>query len=138
MQTITPYLLYEDAAAAVDWLTRAFGFTERLRYTEDDGTVSHAELEMPGGGEVMLGQPGEDYESPSRSGRVSVYIHVSVPDVDVHFAQAKEAGATIESVPEDQPYGDRRYNCSDLEGHRWSFAQKMRDVPPSEWGATTA
>ena len=44
MQRITPYLLYEDAAAAVDWLTRAFGFTERVRFAEDDGLVSHAEL----------------------------------------------------------------------------------------------
>ena len=28
---ITPYLLYEDAAAAIDFLTSAFGFTERMR-----------------------------------------------------------------------------------------------------------
>lgn len=136
MQRITPYLLYTDVAAALDWLTRAFGFTERLRYSEPDGTISHAELEM-GDSHVMLGYPGPDYEPPSASGRLSVGIHVYVDDVDAHFAQAKEAGATMETAPEDQFYGDRSYNCSDLEGQRWTFAQKVRDVPPEEWGATS-
>ena len=137
MQRITPYLLYTDVAAALEWLTRAFGFTERLRYAEDDGTVSHAELELDGS-TIMLGYPGPDYESPRTSGRVSVGIHVYVEDVDVHFAQAKAAGAAMESAPEDQFYGDRSYNCSDLEGQRWTFAQHLRDVPPEEWGASPA
>src|SRR5688500_12875260 len=137
MQRITPYLLYEDAAAAVDWLTRAFGFTERARFTEDDGHVRHAELVL-GDAEIMLGQPVDGFESPKRTGTLSpVLIHVYVDNVDAHFAQAKDAGATIRSVPEDQFYGDRRYDCTDLEGHSWTFAQKVRDVPPEEWGATT-
>ena len=42
MQTVTPYLLYEDAAAAIDWLSRAFGFQERLRFEDDTGAVTHA------------------------------------------------------------------------------------------------
>jgi uncharacterized glyoxalase superfamily protein PhnB len=59
---ITPYLLYEDAAAALDWLARAFGFRERFRH-EADGLIDHAEMEY-GGSEIMLASPGNDYRSP--------------------------------------------------------------------------
>lgn len=138
MQTITPYLLYEDIAAALEWLSRCFGFHERLRFTDPNGTVSHAEMVGPDGGDVMLGHPGPDYESPARTGAISLFVHVMVDDVDEHFQRAKDAGAQILSAPEDQPYGDRRYDAADLEGHRWSFAQHLRDIAPEEWGATTS
>ena len=61
-----------------------------------------------------------------------------VEDVDAHFAHARDAGATIHAEPEDQAYGDRRYDAEDPEGHRWSFAQLLREVPVEEWGATSA
>ena len=47
------------------------------------------------------------------------------------------AGAAIHAEPEDQVYGDRRYDAEDPEGHRWSFAQLLREVPAEEWGATS-
>jgi PhnB protein len=60
---ITPYLLYEDVDAAVDWLVDAFGFTERLRMKGPDGKANHAEVKF-GDGVVMLGNPGPDYQNP--------------------------------------------------------------------------
>ena len=45
-QTVTPYLLYEDVAGALEWLSGAFGFQETLRFTAEDGTVSHAEMQV--------------------------------------------------------------------------------------------
>lgn len=136
MQTITPYLLYEDVAAAIDWLGRVFGFEERLRFTDETGAVTHAELVL-GEGEIFLGHPGPEYRSPKRTGSSSQLTHVYVEDVDAHFARAREGGATILAEPEDQAYGDRRYDAEDLEGQRWSFAQLLREVPAQEWGATT-
>ena len=65
-------------------------------------------------------------------------ISVYVDHVDEHHARASAAGAEIRSTPEDMPYGDRRHDGYDAEGHLWSFAQHMRDVPPEEWGATPA
>ena len=56
-----------------------------------------------------------------------VYIYVA--DVDAHFEQARATGATIVEPPADQVYGDRRYTALDPEGHRWMFAQYVRDVP---------
>jgi uncharacterized glyoxalase superfamily protein PhnB len=129
---ISPYLFYENVAEAVDWLVKAFGFRERLRYAGPDGTVLHAELELADG-LVMLGHPGSDYQNPKATGHVAQLVHIYVDDVDGHFERAKEAGAAILSEPTDQSYGDRRYDAEDPEGHRWSFAQNLRDVPPEEW-----
>ena len=137
MQTITPYLLYEDVSAAIDWLSRAFGFEERLRYADESGTVTHAELTL-GDGEVFVGHPGPGFRNPKELGVFSDLTHVYVDDVDAHCARAHEAGATIRAEPEDQVYGDRRYDAEDPEGHRWSFAQLLREVPADEWGARTA
>ena len=133
---VSPYLLYEDVAGALDWLGRVFGFRERLRFADDDGTVTHAEM-FVADGVVMLGDPGPDYESPRRHGKQSHLVHVYVDDVDGHYRRAKEAGARILSEPEDRPHGDRMYMAEDLEGHHWAFSQTMREVPPAEWGAAT-
>jgi PhnB protein len=136
--TVTPYLLYEDVAAALDWVHRAFGFTERLRFADDDGIVNHAEVVVEDGGVVMLGHPGPEYRNPRRSGAGSALVHVVVADVDAHHRRAANAGAEVLRPPEDQAYGDRRYDVLDLEGHLWSFAQPVRNVAPEEWGAQTA
>jgi PhnB protein len=132
--TITPYLLYEDVTSALGWLASAFGLRERLRFTEEDGRVSHAEMEL-GDGVVMIGQPGGEYRNPKRAGHVSVMVHVYVDDLAAHFERARAAGARITAEPADQPYGDRRYGAEDPEGHEWTFAQHVRDVVPEDWGA---
>ena len=134
-QPITPYLLYADVADAIDWLTEAFGFEERLRFTGDDERVNHAEMTL-GDGVIMLGSPGPDFQGPDSLGGVTVLIHVEVPDVDAHYQRAVAAGATIVKPPGDEPYGDRRYDANDPAGHLWSFATRIRDVAPAEWGAT--
>jgi uncharacterized glyoxalase superfamily protein PhnB len=136
-QTVFPYLLYEDAAAAIDWLVRAFSFTEKLRYAGDDGIVNHAELAI-GEGSIMLGAPGGDYRSPKSSGCAPAQVQVYVDDVDAHYARAKAAGAEIRQGLADTPYGDRRYDAYDPEGHLWMFSTHVRDVAPEDWGATAA
>lgn len=134
-QRAVPMLSYENVATAVDWLGRAFGFHEHgPRYTDPDGTVTHAELELDGA-IVMLGWPGPDYQSPARHVEVCEYarkwsavpyivdgVLVYVDDVDGHYQRAKAAGATILREPTDEPYGSL-YNAADPEGHRWMFIQ---------------
>jgi PhnB protein len=136
-QTITPYLLYADVDAAIDFLSRAFGFEERLRYSGPEGYVSHAEMSF-GDGAVFLGDPGDDYRNPKELGAETVVMHVSVDDVDAHCERARAAGAEIVEEPADQEYGDRRYAALDPEGHRWFFAQTVREVAPEEWGASVS
>ena len=68
-QRIFPMIAYEDTAAAIDWLTEAFGFSEHgRRYVMEDGTIGHAELEL-GGEVVMLATPNREYQGPKRTGR---------------------------------------------------------------------
>ena len=70
MPRITPYLLYEDVAGALDWLAKTFGFRERMRLSGPDGTVNHAEMELAEG-VVRMGCPGSDYRNPKRIGHVT-------------------------------------------------------------------
>ncbi len=120
MGRIAPYLLYEDGAAAIDFLTSAFGFEVVMRM-EEDGVVQHAELRL-GDDSVMLGQPGDDYKNPRKADHRSSLVHVYVTDVDAHYERAMAAGAEILQPPTEQEYGDRRYDALDPEGQFWSFA----------------
>jgi uncharacterized glyoxalase superfamily protein PhnB len=123
-QPITPYLLYEDAEAAIEFLTRAFGFREVDRATGAAGGL-HAELEVPPhGGRIYLGQPPHPFQNPATVGRTSL-VHVLVEAVDVHHDRAKAAGARITEELTDTAFGHRRYGCADPQGHAWSFAQPM-------------
>jgi uncharacterized glyoxalase superfamily protein PhnB len=117
-----PYLLYEDAPAAIEFLTRAFGFREINRTTGADGVVLNCELVGPAGGDVWLGQM-------QPSGTSVVYLYVD--DVDAHHAQASAEGATIVDEPADQSYGDRRYAAKDTQGHVWYFAHPISDDSPA-------
>ncbi len=131
MPRITPYLLYADVEQALAWLSKAFGFRERLRFPGPDGVLTHAEMES-GDSVIMMGCPGLDYRNPKQLGQVTQHTYIYVDDVDRHFEQAKSAGATILEPPEDQFYGDRRYGAEDPEGHHWYFAQHVRDVAPED------
>lgn len=130
-----PMLSYADGPVAMDWLTKAFGFTEVTRWLNDDGTLSHGEM-TAGSGRIMLATPTPDYESPkahrahctaaAKWSEVPWVINgvlVYVDDVDAHYAQAKAAGATLLS-PIEGGFPGRRYRAEDLEGQRWMFMQR--------------
>jgi uncharacterized glyoxalase superfamily protein PhnB len=136
-QTITPYLLYADVAAALDFLHRAFGFEEVLRHAGDGGDVDHAEMRL-GEGVIYLGGPGASYRNPAQLGAATVLVCVSVDDVDAAYERAKAAGAEITQEPADQPYGERRFSARDPEGHSWHISQPTGEVAPGDWGATLA
>ena len=121
MQTVTPYLLYEDGEAAIAFATRAFSFREVSRTTGGAGGL-HAELETDGGGCVYFGQPTGDFRNPAVVGPTS-QVYVLVDGVDRHHEQAKAAGATIIEELNDLPFGHRRYGCADPQGHEWYFAE---------------
>lgn len=120
---ILPYLLYEDATQAVDWLARAFGLRLRSANRDASGRVMHAELELGEDGLVLLGQPPAPYKNPKHLGQRTQSLYVRVDDVDAHCAQARSCGATIIEEPVNASYGDRRYGAEDPEGHVWYFAK---------------
>ena len=141
-QRLVPFLGYEDAAAAIDWLCTAFGATENAeaRQAGADGTIWHAELDLEGS-TIFLSTPA-GYVA-SRKHRESCEIErrmhdnpwvidglfVEVGDVQAHCARARERGATIIRDPEEPGIGYRIYTTEDLEGHRWMFGQRLGDDP---------
>jgi PhnB protein len=137
MQQITPYLFYEGVETALEFLARAFGFQETLRYRGAQGYVNHAEMRL-GEGAIMLGDPGEQYRNPCRTGAVSSAIHVTVEDVQATYERAMAAGAPIIEPPSDQPYGGRRFGASDPEGHQWWFSQPAPVLTSEDWSAEPA
>jgi uncharacterized glyoxalase superfamily protein PhnB len=135
---LVPFLGYEDAAAAIDWLCAAFGATEtaEARVTAADGTVMHAELDVQGS-TVFLSMPSGYVGSLKHreSCEIERAMHdnpwvidglfVEVDDVDAHFAQAVESGTTIVRELDEPGIGYRIYTAEDLEGHRWMFGQRL-------------
>src|ERR1043166_3371975 len=108
-QRVVPYLCYEDAPAAIDFLCAAFGFEEHARYPVPDGRIGHAELRAEGSS-IMLPSPWEGFamESPRTLPASNAMVYCEVADVDAHFARARKAGATIVTEPSDE-HGSRMY-----------------------------
>ena len=132
---VVPMIAYEDGVAALDWLSRAFGFRERMRLTDASGRLSHGEMEV-GEGMIMLATPSPLYQGPAhhRQGCAAaaawsevpyivdgVLVHVA--DVAAHCRQARDHGARILSEPQTDEHGTR-YRAEDLEGHRWMFIER--------------
>ena len=134
-QRIVPFIGYEDAAGAIEWLGRAFGFEEnRAARQEEEGTITHAELTLEGA-TIYVSTP-EGYASPRRLRETSEAARrsydnawvidghfVEVDDVRAHHERAVAAGATVLREPEEPGIGFRIYTAEDPEGHRWMFGQ---------------
>jgi uncharacterized glyoxalase superfamily protein PhnB len=128
--SIYPRLAYRDEKAALEFLTRAFGFTERreARMEHPEGMLAWLEI---GDGVVMIGRAGEDHHglhSPLDGGLTTAMVNVYVEDIDAHFRRARAQGAHIVTPPEDMFWGDRRYEALDLERHRWHFTERLADI----------
>lgn len=133
MPRVTPYLYYNDLSAAMEWLKRVFGLQVRFVMPGPDGQPMHGEMTMADG-VIMMGKadPERRAKSPADLGAASQGLYIYVDDVDTHCDRAKAAGATIVMPLEEMFWGDRMYAAVDLEGHQWTFAQHVKDVPPEE------
>ena len=130
---VSPYLVVDGAAQAIDFYTQVLGDSERMRMGGPDGKIGHAELEF-GDSVVMLADeyPDMGYVGPKAVGGTPVTIGVYVEDVDKTFDAAVKAGAKALRPVEDQFYGDRSGQIEDPFGHRWSIQTHVEDVPPDE------
>src|SRR6476619_4393856 len=129
--TVVPVLTYPAVRAAVAWLSAAFGFVERTRI----GESHRAQMSIGADGAVIVAElRGEqlEHEQP-----VTHVIRVRVEDVDAAFERAGANGARVVEPPTDREYGERDCTLEDLAGHRWQFAETLRDVAPEEFGCQT-
>ena len=139
---ISSSAFYQDAAAAIDWLCKAFGFEVRLRIEGEGGRIEHSELTY-GEGLIMVGQESPEpgprawkhlMRSPaSLAGACTQSMMIFVDDADAHCAHARACGARIVEEPATHDYGaeywaDRSYGALDLEGHMWWITQRLRSA----------
>jgi uncharacterized glyoxalase superfamily protein PhnB len=117
---VIPVLIYPDPGVAAEWLSKAFGFTVRLR-------IANHRIQMRAGEGCFTIAEGEVVPNQSH------IIQVRIEDANVHCERARQNGATILSEPQEHPYGERQYNAQDFHGHRWDFTETTRDVAPEEW-----
>jgi uncharacterized glyoxalase superfamily protein PhnB len=116
LPSIYPTLSYDDARAAITFLTEACGFHADSVHEGEGGAIDHALLSF-GNGAVMVSSRRDD--SPFVSTRVVTYI--ALEDPDAHHDRAVAAGAKLVYPLTDQPYGSREYGVADPEGNVWCF-----------------
>src|ERR671917_1114121 len=136
---VTPYLIVDGAAAAIDFYKSVFGATERMRMDGPEDKIGHAELEV-GDSVIMLADehPEMNARGPRSVGGTPVSLHVYVEDADGVFERAVEAGAKALRPVETQFYGDRLGAFEDPFGHVWNVATHVEDVPPDEMAKRSA
>ena len=136
---VTPYLIVDGAAKAIDFYGAVLGATERMRMDGPGDKVGHAELEI-GDSVVMLADedPEIGAQGPKSVGGTPVSMHVYVEDADGVFERAIEAGAKELRPVEDKFYGERSGSFEDPFGHHWHVATHVEDVPPEEMSKRAA
>lgn len=133
MHSLTPHLVCDGAAAAIEFYKKAFNAVEEMRLPGPNGRLMHAMVRI-GDSPLMLVDEMPDYGTlgPKRLKGSPVFIHLMADDVDATVAQAVAAGAKITMPVEDMFWGDRYGQIEDPFGHLWSVATHIRDVTPEE------
>lgn len=135
--TVLPHIFYQDVGQAIVWLSRVFGFREHYRYGNPEGPTGGAQMRL-GDAWIMLKMAQIIHPTPAQLGFGTQSLTIFVEDVDAHFRRTKAASARIVEDLQDTVYGERQYGVEDLDGHVWLFSQHVRDLSPSDWGATLA
>ena len=127
--TVTPYLIIEGAAAAIEFYKKAFGAKELFRFPAPEGKIGHAEIKI-GDSPIMLADayPDMGYNGPKSLGGSPVSLMIYVENVDTVFNQAVQAGATVKEAVSDKFYGDRIGSLIDPFGHVWHVSTHKEDV----------
>jgi PhnB protein len=128
-RTATPYLIVNDAAAAIAFYKDAFGATEVVRLADPTGKVMHAEIRINNSPFMLADEfPDMGYRSPLTLGGSPVSIYLYVEDVDAQCARAIAAGAREVMPATDQFDGDRRGTLTDPFGHVWLLATRKETI----------
>ncbi|PHZ83731.1 VOC family protein [Paremcibacter congregatus] len=134
-----PILFYQDVRNALTWLEETYGFNPIVVFEDDAGAIVHAEM-MLGSAHIMLGPAGmvEWAVSPQKQhGWNTQQTYIYVDDVDAHHVGVEMMRGVTATVPEKQFYGDKTYRTTDIEGHRWIFAERIKTASKEEMAKAT-
>ncbi|HEX8027609.1 MAG TPA: VOC family protein [Vicinamibacterales bacterium] len=131
--SLTPYLVVQGAAEAIEFYKQAFGAEELMRMPGPEGRIMHAEIRI-GNSVLMLSDENAErgFLSPTSRGGASSSIMFYTDDVDATYNRAVAAGAKSGQPPIDMFWGDRMGNLYDPFGHSWAIATHKEDVSPEE------
>jgi PhnB protein len=133
MHTITPHLIVDGAAAAIEFYQKAFNAQEVMRLPGPNGKLMHATIRIEGSPVMLVDEmPEWGALSPKSLKGSPVTIHIFVEDVDAFVPRAVAAGAKITMPVDDMFWGDRYGKLEDPFGHQWSVATQMRQVSMEE------
>lgn len=127
---VIPVLYYPDVRKAVEWLTTALPFAERLRIGDHRCQLSF------GNGAVVIAHSGGHAEAaPSTLQAAGAHsIMLRVTGIDELFERVKAAGARVLAEPADHMYGERQCSFVDPWGRPWTLSETIFDSDPAEWG----
>ncbi len=133
MHTVTPHLVCEGAADAIEFYKKAFNAVELTRMPGPMGRLMHAAVKI-GDSTVMLADdfPEHGGHGPKALNGSPVTLHMYVVDTDATFQQAVDAGASVRMAPADMFWGDRYAQVTDPFGHHWAIATHLKDMTPEE------
>jgi PhnB protein len=129
--TITPQLVLDNAAQAIDWYVKAFGAKEIRRSAGPDGKIMHAELAI-GNSRFMANDAMMGTKGPHALGGSPVSLWLYVDDSDALFKRAVDAGAKVQMAIADQFWGDRAGSVVDPAGYSWWISTRKEDLTPEE------
>ena len=131
--SVTPYLVVDDAAKAIEFYKKAFGAEEKFRMPMGENRIGHAEIKI-GDSFVMLADefPDMGHLGPKARGGTTVSLLLYVNDVDSAFKTALDAGAKELRPLDNQFWGDRMGTLTDPFGHQWSLATHVEDISEEE------
>ena len=117
--SVSPYVMVEDAQRFIDMLVHIFDAREKRRYNRPDGKIMHAEVQIDDS-IVMIADPTDQYPV------YQLWFHVYVPDVDETFKKAVEYGCEAVAEPADQKDDpDRRGIFRDFAGNYWGIGTQI-------------
>jgi PhnB protein len=131
--SLTPYIIVNDARAALAFYKKALGATEIMCMGPPGGKVHHAEMKV-GDSFFMLADefPEMGAKSAKTYGGSPVNFMLYVEDVDFVAKQAVAAGMKEKYPVKNQFYGDRNGTFTDPFGINWTISTHVEDVSEEE------
>lgn len=117
--SLSPYLIADDANQLFDLLKIVFGAVERRKFLRDDGSIAHAELQIDDS-IVMISNSSETYPANK------TMLHLYVPDALATFRLAVQHGCKPIEEPTNKPGDpDRRGAFYDCAGNYWAVSTQV-------------
>jgi PhnB protein len=133
MHSLTPHIVCDGAADAIEFYKKAFNAVEISRMAGPDGKMMHAAVKI-GDSTLFLADEFPQWGGfgPKALKGSPVTIHLYVENVDEVVEQAAAAGAKVTMPPAEAFWGDRYAQLEDPFGHKWSVATHTRDLSDEE------